>query len=154
MWHCQDSAKWLKCFCTFETEGLFKEVGYEWEEGWIRKPKFSDIHCVDKVNWPPQRSVSTIDDVWILFEEGLAFESRLPSTVKPPSSGQYSRGTGKWPINGGWPINRGSSYLAEHNYNLKQKLLFILSQTRYGSQSSSSISDCIFLLHILETKRN
>ena len=100
-------------------------MGFALEEGWLRKPKFSDIHCVDKVNWPPQRSVSTIDDVWILFEEGLAFESRLPSTVKPPSSGQYSQGTGKWPINGGWPINRGSSYLAEHNYNLKQKLLFI-----------------------------
>ena len=96
------------------------------------EPKFSDIDRIDKVNWPPQWSLSTIDDVWILFEEGLALESRLPSTVKPPSSVQYSRGTGKRPLNGGWPINRGSSYLAEHNYNLKQKLLFIWSQTRYA----------------------
>ena len=44
------------------------------------EPTFSDIHCVDNVNSPLQRSVSTIDDVSIRFEEGLAFESRLPST--------------------------------------------------------------------------
>ena len=51
----------------------------------------------------------------------------------------------------------GRSIEARHtlqNIIIKQKLLFILSQTRYSSQSSPSTSDCIFLLHILETKRN